>query len=84
MAPGAGTPAGLPVHGSDTDDGRRIRVVLADDSYPVREALIHVLAGSDRIELAGVCGEVNALCEAIDEGLHVAAALRGTDLDVGP
>jgi hypothetical protein len=63
MAPGAGTPAGFLVYGSDTDDGRRIRSVLADDSYLAREALIHVLAGPVRL--------------ALDEGLHVCGSPAG-------
>ena len=34
---------------------RPIRVVLADDSYLVREAVDHVLAGADGIELVATC-----------------------------
>ena len=66
MAPAGGPPTATPVHGQDTDDRRRIRVVLADDSYLVREALAHVLAESDSIEVAAVCGDLGSLREAID------------------
>src|SRR4029453_3431048 len=66
MAPAGGPPTGAPLHAPDTDDRRRIRVVLADDSYLVREALTHVLSGSDSIEVAAVCDDLGSLREAID------------------
>src|SRR4051812_49886952 len=47
-------------------DGQRIRVVLADDSYLVREALEHVLAEADDVEVVGSCGDRDSLLEAVD------------------
>lgn len=44
----------------------RIRVVLADDSYLVRQALAHVLDGAERIEVAAECGDRDALLRAIE------------------
>jgi DNA-binding NarL/FixJ family response regulator len=43
-----------------------IRVVIADDSYLVREALGHVLVGADGIELVASCGDRGTLRAAID------------------
>jgi DNA-binding NarL/FixJ family response regulator len=43
-----------------------IRVVLADDSYLVREALEHVLADADRIEVVAACGDRDSLLRAVD------------------
>jgi DNA-binding NarL/FixJ family response regulator len=54
------------IQGSETDERRRIRVVLADDSYLVREALRHVLAESDRVEVAAAVGDLDSLRQAID------------------
>jgi DNA-binding NarL/FixJ family response regulator len=51
----AGTPGGRPA----------IRVVIADDSYLVREALGHVLAGADGIELVASCSDRGTLSAAI-------------------
>ena len=50
-------------------DARPIRVVLADDSYLVREALIHVLDASEGIEVVGTCGDRDALLRMIDAEL---------------
>jgi len=43
-----------------------IRVVLADDSYLVREALTHVLSAADRIEVVAACGDRDSLVRAIE------------------
>jgi DNA-binding NarL/FixJ family response regulator len=47
-------------------DGSAIRVVLADDSYLVREALDHVLAAADGIEVVATCRDRDSLLRAID------------------
>jgi DNA-binding NarL/FixJ family response regulator len=54
--------------GPDRDrDGRRaIRVVLADDSYLVREALNHVLAEADGIEVVATCQDKDSLLRAVE------------------
>jgi DNA-binding NarL/FixJ family response regulator len=44
-----------------------MRVVLADDSYLVREALEHVLAEADGVEVVATCGDLPSLREAIEE-----------------
>ena len=80
----------------------QIRVVLADDSYLVREALMHVLDRATDIEVVATCADSNSLRRAIeaeypdvvvtdirmppaeaDDGLQVAAELRGTHPDIG-
>ncbi len=43
-----------------------LRVVLADDSYLVREAIVHVLADVPEVELAAVCSDVDELRRAIE------------------
>lgn len=81
---------------------RTIRVVIADDSFLVREALRHVLDASEAIEVVAACGDRDALLAAVeatqpdvvvtdirmpptqtDEGLQVAAALRGSHPRIG-
>ena len=47
-------------------DGQPIRVVLADDSYLVREALEHVLHDSDEVEVVASCGARDSLLKAVD------------------
>jgi DNA-binding NarL/FixJ family response regulator len=44
-----------------------VRVVVADDSYLVREALVHVLEASDDIEVVGACRDRDDLMRAIEE-----------------
>jgi DNA-binding NarL/FixJ family response regulator len=46
-----------------------MRVVLADDSYLVREALERVLAEADGVEVVAACGDLPSLREAIEEKL---------------
>jgi DNA-binding NarL/FixJ family response regulator len=54
--------------GSDAADGSiPIRVVLADDSYLVREALEHVLAAADELTVVGSVADRDALLRAVDE-----------------
>jgi DNA-binding NarL/FixJ family response regulator len=43
-----------------------IRVVVADDSYLVREAVTRLLETSDRIEIAASCGDRDALLRAVE------------------
>jgi DNA-binding NarL/FixJ family response regulator len=51
----------------DTDGEAAIRVVLADDSYLVREALAHVLAAADGIDVVGTCGDRDSLLHVVDD-----------------
>jgi DNA-binding NarL/FixJ family response regulator len=55
----------MAVQGADALDQRTTRVVLADDSYLVREALTHVLAVADGIEVVAACADRDSLLEAI-------------------
>jgi DNA-binding NarL/FixJ family response regulator len=43
-----------------------LRVVIADDSYLVREAIAHVLASEPGLELVATCADGEALLAAID------------------
>ncbi len=43
-----------------------LRVVLADDSYLVREALTHLLKGAPGVEVVAVCAERDSLVAAIE------------------
>jgi DNA-binding NarL/FixJ family response regulator len=43
-----------------------IRVVLADDSYIVREGVEQMLAAADAVEVVESCGDVDSLLEAIE------------------
>jgi DNA-binding NarL/FixJ family response regulator len=55
-----------------TMDGQPIRVVLADDSYLVREAIEHVLDEADQVEVVASCGDRDSLLSAIEaERPHV-------------
>ena len=45
---------------------QRIRVVLADDSYLVREAVEHVISASDSIEVVAECDDLDSLRKAIE------------------
>jgi hypothetical protein len=45
---------------------RSIRVVFADDSFLVREAITHVLAQDPRIELVAICEDGESLHAAIE------------------
>jgi DNA-binding NarL/FixJ family response regulator len=59
-----GMTAGTP--GDESGSRPAIRVVIADDSYLVREALGHVLVGADGIELVASCSDRGTLRAAID------------------
>jgi DNA-binding NarL/FixJ family response regulator len=48
------------------DGGAAIRVVLADDSYLVREALTRVLLEADGIEVIATCSDLESLQQAIE------------------
>jgi DNA-binding NarL/FixJ family response regulator len=48
-------------------DGPDIRVVLADDSYLVREALTHLLTAASGIEVAATCEDGGTLLRAVDD-----------------
>jgi DNA-binding NarL/FixJ family response regulator len=52
-----------------TPVARPIRVVFADDSYLVREAITHVLEQDPRIELVAICEDGEALRAAIEAEL---------------
>src|SRR5436190_6942415 len=43
-----------------------LRIAIADDSYLVREALSHVLAGSPELQVVTVCDDSYSLLEAIE------------------
>src|SRR3954465_6508336 len=53
----------LPAHTSATP--RRLRVVLADDSYLVRQALLHVLEEADGIEVVATCRDQETVMLAV-------------------
>jgi DNA-binding NarL/FixJ family response regulator len=57
---------GESVTGDGHGSAAAIRVVLADDSYLVREALEHVLDGADGIEVVASCRDQDSLRRAID------------------
>jgi DNA-binding NarL/FixJ family response regulator len=60
-------PMAPPGHSDDTrDEGAAIRVVLADNSYLVREALTRVLEDVDGIDLVGACCDLDSLQETIE------------------
>lgn len=49
------------------DGAPAIRVVLADDSYLVRQALAHVLEAADGIEVVAACGDRDTLLRAVED-----------------
>jgi DNA-binding NarL/FixJ family response regulator len=59
------------VVGPPADPGRppepTLRVVLADDSYLLREALLRVLAEADGIDVVATCGDRDTLYAAVEE-----------------
>jgi DNA-binding NarL/FixJ family response regulator len=56
-----------PQHEWDGSRGASIRVVLADDSYLVREAVAHVLADAPGITMLAACGDRDALLGAVEQ-----------------
>lgn len=53
--------------GDGLQEGRRIRVVIADDTYLMREALEQILAHAEGIEVARTCTDRDSLVRAIEE-----------------
>jgi DNA-binding NarL/FixJ family response regulator len=53
--------------GDRLQEGRRIRVVIADDTYLVREALEQILTLAEGIEVARACTDRDSLLRAIEE-----------------
>ena len=47
--------------------GKRLRVVIAEDTYLVREALERILDSSKRVEVVGSCGDFESLMVTIDQ-----------------
>jgi DNA-binding NarL/FixJ family response regulator len=47
-------------------DGAPLRVVLADDSYLVREALLHVLQTAEGIEVVATCADRDTLLATVE------------------
>src|SRR3954469_7264042 len=64
--PAMGSEVPVAAGASDTEAERTIRVVLADDSYLVREALSHVLEGASGIEIVATCGDRDSLLRAVE------------------
>lgn len=50
---------------SELQNDQRIRVVIADDAYLVREALLQILARADGIEVVRTCQDRDSLLSAI-------------------
>jgi len=51
------------------EEATAIRVVFADDSFLLREAVSHVLQDADGIEVVATCGDRDALLRAVDAEL---------------
>ncbi|MET0761557.1 MAG: response regulator transcription factor [Thermoleophilaceae bacterium] len=65
--PTAAEDGGTPVTESDAATGARVlRVVLADDSYLVREAITHVLASEPGFALVATCDNGESLLAAVE------------------
>ena len=50
-----------------TTEQPAIRVVLAEDSYLMREAVVHLLTDEDRVEVAALCADRDTLLHAIEQ-----------------
>ena len=50
-------------------DEQHLRVVVADDSYLVREALGHLLDSDPRVDLVATCQDGDELAETVDAEL---------------
>ena len=48
------------------EPGGTLRVALADDSYLLREALVHVLDAADGLEVVATCGDRDTLYAAVE------------------
>ncbi len=44
----------------------RVRVAIAEDSYLIRESLLHLLGDDDRVEVVAVCGDSSTLAAALE------------------
>ena len=53
--------------GDGPQDGARVRVVIGEDSYLVREALEQILTHADGIDVARCCADRDSLLRAIEE-----------------
>jgi DNA-binding NarL/FixJ family response regulator len=62
-----GSTTASPQREHDGSRGASIRVVLADDSYLVREAVAHVLANAPGITMLAACGDRDALLGAVEQ-----------------
>jgi len=58
-----------------------IRVVLAEDSYLVREGLVRLLETREEIEVLAACADLDTLVKAVDEHLPDAVI---TDIRMPP
>ena len=58
-----------PPHQSSEHDEGPIRVVIVEDSYLVRESLVHLLSVDNRVEVVGVCGDSHTLGSLIEREL---------------
>jgi DNA-binding NarL/FixJ family response regulator len=58
--------SGAPVPAQDANSAPAIRVVLADDSYLVREALTHLLSAAEGILVVGACGDRDSLLRVLE------------------
>ena len=61
------TRTGAAADGEATEPAGGIRVVLADDSYLLREAIAHVLEQADGIAVVAACGDRDTLLRAVEE-----------------
>jgi DNA-binding NarL/FixJ family response regulator len=50
----------------DGDDERRIRVVVGDDSFLIREAILRSIAGSPGLELVAMCADGDEVRDAVE------------------
>ena len=58
-----------PGHALRSEPERPLRIVVADDSYLVREALTHLLGDTPELELVATCEDGDALLAAVDTEL---------------
>jgi DNA-binding NarL/FixJ family response regulator len=58
--------SGLAMPEQDANGAPKIRILLAEDSYLVREALEHVLAEAEGIEVVGACADADSLLRAVE------------------
>ena len=57
-----------PPHQSSEDGGAPIGVVIVEDSYLIRESLVHLLSSDGRVEVVGACGDSKSLGALIERG----------------